>query len=124
MKEILDFAYLNYNNLDEDEFLEDFRRLSLIKKGFNDYRYNKTVNYRLLINHHVIIFNIFSKETAITLLFSYLSDYINEIATCLMILGRIPSNDICLVNGNVIKLCDIKIDEKLLKALSEEVSKD
>jgi len=63
------FAARNYYNpkcIDVDEFYEDLNRIKYVKRLVNRYlsREDKKLSVRLILNHIVIIFNVFGIEAA------------------------------------------------------------
>ena len=65
------FAQQNYSNptLETNvEFLEDIKRFKYLKRLFRKYKTTGEVKIRLIINHIVVLQNVFSADVAITLL--------------------------------------------------------
>ena len=44
---------------DEDEIIEDLKIVNFIKRFFNKLHENKLINVQLLVNHEIIIYNVF-----------------------------------------------------------------
>jgi hypothetical protein len=66
------FAIKNYNvpNLDsEQEFYEDLKRFKYIKRLFRKYKSTGELKTRLIINHIIVLQNVFGMDAACTLLF-------------------------------------------------------
>lgn len=47
---------------DEDELVEDLKIVNFIKRFFNKLHENKLINVQLLVNHEIIIYNVFERE--------------------------------------------------------------
>jgi len=65
------FAQKNYSNPtleDNVEFLEDIKRFKYLKRLFRKYKTTGDVKIRLIINHIVVLQNVFGADVAITLL--------------------------------------------------------
>ena len=70
-KNWLFFAIKNYNvpNLDsEQEFYEDINRFKYLKRLFRKYRATGELKTRLILNHIIVLNNVFGVEAACTLL--------------------------------------------------------
>ena len=53
---------------DVEEFFEDLKRFKYIKRLVNRYLESKVFPHRLLLNHFIIIFNVFGIEAALNIL--------------------------------------------------------
>lgn len=76
-KNILLYAAKNYYNptfSDIDEFHEDMKRFKYIKRLVNRYLETNIFPHRLLLNHIIIIFNVFGIEPALKMLDLRLDD--------------------------------------------------
>ena len=65
------FAIQHYDNpsaVTKDDFLEDLRRFKYIKRLINKYLKNGDVKLHLLLNHIILVYNVFG-EAAAPLLF-------------------------------------------------------
>lgn len=65
------FAQANYDNPTlekEKEFYEDLKRFKYLKRLFRKYFFTKDVNIRLIVNHIIVLQNVFGVEAAVTLL--------------------------------------------------------
>ena len=70
-KNWLFFAIKNYNvpNLDsEQEFYEDIKRFKYLKRLFRKYKVTGNLKLRLVLNHIIVLSNVFGVEAACTLL--------------------------------------------------------
>ena len=68
---LLVYAAKNYYNpkcIDSDEFLEDLKRFKYIKRLLNRYRDTGLLSERLILNHLVVIFNVFDIEAGLNIL--------------------------------------------------------
>ena len=65
------FAAKNYYNpkcIDADEFYEDLKRFKYIKRLINRYEDTNTLSERLILNHLIVIFNVFGIDAACRML--------------------------------------------------------
>lgn len=71
------YAAKNYDNphcSDESEFEEDLKRFQYLRKLFGRYRQDGDLKERLILNHLIIIYNMFGLE-ATNMLFMKLEEY-------------------------------------------------
>jgi|TARA_Y100000356_G_C11147722_1_gene228928 hypothetical protein len=83
----LQFAKDNYDNssLDRDvEFEEDLKRFKYLKRLFRKYHTTGEVKIRLIINHIIVLQNVFGADVAVTLLlFKIEKEYWSALKTIL-----------------------------------------
>lgn len=117
------FAAKHYDNVfyDTTEFQEDLKRFAYIKRLFNHYNKLNELKDRLIINHLVIIFNMWS-TAAIPMLFVKLEGYEVILKTFLTFMERMP-NEIKGIglNRREIKSSEIPIDENIMRLLKSNV---
>ena len=78
-KNWLFYAIKNYNvpNLDsEQEFYEDVKRFKYLKRLFRKYKTTGELKTRLVLNHIIVLTNVFGNEAAATLLLFKIGFYI------------------------------------------------
>ena len=66
------FAIKHYDNpscVDEQEFLDDMKRFKYLKRLFRKYDTTKELKTRLILNHIIVLSNVFGVEASTTLLF-------------------------------------------------------
>ena len=92
------FAIKHYNNptcVDEKEFLDDMKRFKYLKRLFRKYETSKDLKMRLVINHIIILANVFGVDAATTLLFFKIEkNHWPLLETFLVFLGYMPENDL------------------------------
>jgi hypothetical protein len=108
------FAIKYYDNpqaITRDDFFEDLSRFKYIKKLLRKYIKTGDLKVDLLINHFIIIFNVFN-DAAVPLLFYKLEKELwSSIKTFLVFLNRIPEYPKS-------SLDDIEIDENCINILN------
>jgi hypothetical protein len=99
------------------EFKEDLKRFNYLKRLF--YRYRKTgeVKERLVINHIIVLYNVFGVEVCTRMIFYKMSqeDY-SIIKTYLLFLNYLPLV-VRGINGKDIITNDIPVDLTIAEAL-------
>ena len=92
------FAMKHYDNplcVDEREFLDDMKRFKYLKRLFRKYETSKDLKMRLVINHIIILANVFGVDAATTLLFFKIEkNHWPLLKTFLVFLGYMPENDL------------------------------
>lgn len=99
------------------EFKEDMKRFNYLKRLFYRYRKFDELRERLIINHIVVLHNVFGVEVTTRLLFYKISkvDY-SSLKTYLLFLNLMPET-IKGINGKDIHSSDISVDMKVAEAL-------
>lgn len=93
------------------DFQEDLRRFLLIRRLLNSYRKTGELKYRLILNHTIVILNVFG-DAAVDLIIFELSDYLREIIPFLSLVERVPSK----IGG--VPLSNFEIDQKVAECLT------
>ena len=110
------YALLHYDNphcIDIKEYLEDVRKLKYIKRLFNRYKEDGVMKERLILNHLISFYNVFSNEAATRLLFFRVGiEYHSLLKTFLVFLNKMPEQ----INDNLYS-SDIQLDDKIIKIL-------
>jgi|TARA_B000000475_G_scaffold33843_1_gene25510 hypothetical protein len=92
------FAIKHYSNpscVDEQEFLDDMKRFKYLKRLFRKYDTSKDLKMRLIINHIIILANVFGVEAATTLLFFKIEkNHWSILKSFLIFLHYMPENDL------------------------------
>jgi hypothetical protein len=60
--------YYNPKCIDSEEFFEDLKKFKYIKRLLNRYRDSDVLSERLIINHLIVIFNVFGYEAGLDIL--------------------------------------------------------
>jgi hypothetical protein len=101
------------------EFTEDMKRLNYLKRLFRRYRKHKEMRERLIINHIVVLSNVFGVEVAIRLLFyRMLKDDYSALKTYLLFLNLMPEK-VFGIKGKDIVSSDILVDMDIADTLRE-----
>jgi len=107
------FAIKFYNNpqaVTRDDFEADLKRIRYIKRLLKRYKNTGELKVHLILNHLIILFNVFDDAT-VPLLFYHLEEELwPAIKSFLVFLNRIPEYPRT-------KISEIEIDDKCLKQL-------
>lgn len=99
------------------EFTEDMKRLNYIKRLFRRYHKHGEMRERLILNHIVVLYNIFGPEvTTRILFFNANKDDYNILKTYLLFLNLMPER-VRGINGKDILSSDIAVDMKVAEVL-------
>ena len=98
------FAMKHYDNppfVDEQEFLDDMKRFKYLKRLFRKYDTSGELKVRLIVNHIIILSNVFGVDATTTLLFFKIErNHWPLLKTFLVYLQFMPENDLVEVPIN------------------------
>jgi len=107
------YAIKHYNNPQcegEKEFHDDMKRFKYIKRLFKKYSLGGQLKERLLLNHIIVLRNLFGTEACVTLLlFKTQKEYLSVLKSFLIFLNMIREDE----------LTDIESDSYVLETLRE-----
>ena len=114
------FAMREYNNMqctDIEEFYDDLKKIKYIKRLFNSYRNNGQLKERLILNHLIIFYNVFTVQAGTRILFYKIEkDFWSILKTFLIYLDRMPDK-IDSIRGEIIRTSDIQLDDGIISRL-------
>jgi len=114
------FAMREYNNMqctDIEEFYDDLKKIKYIKRLFNSYRNSGQLKERLILNHLIIFYNVFTLQAGTRILFYKIEkDFWPMLKTFLVYLDRMPDK-IDSVRGEIILTSDIQLDDGIITRL-------
>lgn len=101
------------------EFNSDLKRIIYIKRLLKKYRKNNELAERLILNHLILLYNVFEPTIAVNkmLFFKLDENCYSALKTFLVYLNRMP-NEISF-NGTKIISSDIPLDMEIAKILRE-----
>lgn len=97
------------------EFEEDLKRFSYLKKLFGRYKSAGELKERLIINHIIILYNVFGVVTTDMLFFKIDQQFWDILATFLLYLQRMPEE----IPEFKIKLSQLTLDQKIIEVLRQ-----
>ena len=110
------FAMNHYDNPQchsLEEFDEDLKKFLYLKKLITRYKKDNDLKERLILNHIIVLYNIFGQNATRMLFYKVDKEYWDVLVTFLIYLGHMP--DTLPEYGIVIS--DIKLDEKVIAVL-------
>ena len=114
------YAMQHYNNpqcVEVEEFNDDLKRIKYIKRLFNQYSIEGVLKERLLLNHVIVFYNVFSVEAATRILFYKLEEeFWPMLKTFLFYLNFLPDK-IESINGRTIITTEIPMDQGIVDSL-------
>lgn len=112
-------AYQNPHCLDIDEFHEDLKKIKYIKRLLNRYKQTSVLKERLILNHIIVLYNVFGPEAATKILFFKLApQFWPELKTFLVFLHYMPER-ITDVSDQDIYSSNIDLDINIVEALRQ-----
>ncbi len=109
------FSIKHYENpqaVTQEDFYEDMKRFKWIKRLLNKYRNSGDLNVHLLLNHFIILYNVFGEATTPLLFYKIDKDLWGVLKTFILYLERMPEYP-------KTSLHDIPVDEKCLEILND-----
>ena len=116
------YAAHHYMNpcVDQEEFLEDLNRIKNIRRLFSRYERKGELKERLILNHLVVLYNVFEHQALTRMLAFRLYDHLHQLKPFLMLLNYWPdkienigSDNETFISTNV--MMDMRIVEVLRK---------
>jgi len=111
------YAIKNYHNpgsMGMSELEDDLKRFKYIKRLLNRYRTSGEINERLVLNHLVVLYNVFGSATTDMLFYKIGKDYWSDLKTYLVYLHRMPLETVVSPG---IKETDIPLNTELIAVL-------
>ena len=112
----LTYAMHHYDNsqcYSLEEFNDDLKRFLYLKKLFNRYKNEGDLKENLILNHLIVIYNIFGEHATNMLYFKIEKEYWEILTTFLVFLNRMPEE----VKQYGIKLSEVELDEYIVQTL-------
>ena len=107
------FAKRHYDNpsdVNNEEFEDDMKRFKYLKRLFRKYESSKEFKAMLIVNHIIILANVFGIDAATTLLFFKIDkQHWGMLKTILIFLNYMPDNE----------MNDIKTDQEIMTELGK-----
>ena len=114
------FAMKEYNDIqctDIEEFYDDLKKIKYIKRLFNIYQNNGQLKERLIFNHLIVFYNVFSVQAGTRILFYKIEkDFWPMLKTFLIFLDRMPEK-IDSIRGETVRASDILLDDGIITRL-------
>jgi hypothetical protein len=114
------FAIKNYENpqaVTKDDFQKDLNHFKYIKRLLKRYKKTGDLKTHLLINHFIVLYNIFGEATTPMLFFKLEKDMWSQVKTFIVFLNRLPQFPKTYIH-------DIPVDINCLEQLQKIYNKD
>jgi hypothetical protein len=116
------YAAKNYDrpHILQSEFDDDLLRIKYVKRLMRKYRHTGELKERLVLNHIIIISNVFGVEATVNMLFFKVDkeDY-QVLKTFLIYLNYMPNKIKMTINGSLIRQEEIPVDLAIAQKLRE-----
>lgn len=109
--------YNNPHSNGTEEFLEDLNRIKYIKKLITRYEQKNELKERLILNHIIILCNVFGTHACSNILFLKMDSQLQYIKPFLVLLQILP--DIIYVNDKIYITEEVPMDIIISKILSK-----
>ncbi|MCK5615897.1 hypothetical protein KAR91_79265 [Candidatus Pacearchaeota archaeon] len=105
--------------LDESEFYDDLKRITYIKRLCTKYADGGNLHIQLLLNHVIIMNNIFGPEATSYLLYLKAKEHMPTLKPILIFIGILPHTFENVGEDTLIHTDEIKMDNEVVKQLRE-----
>lgn len=110
--------YENPSCFDTLEFYEDLNRFKYLKRLFSRYQETGELKERLILNHIIVIYNLFGPEASTRMLFFKLKDHYSLLKPFLVLLEYCPEVVYNIgLEGKNIRTSDIVMDTNIVDVL-------
>ena len=108
------FAIKHYDNpqaVTYEDFLNDMKKFKYVKRLLKRYKKTGDLKSHLLINHFIVIYNVFQDATTPLLFYKIEKELWSPMKTFIMFLGKLPEHPRSFIS-------DIQVDIECLKQLN------
>jgi hypothetical protein len=109
--------YYNPGSMGMDELQEDLKRIKYIKRLLNRHKKHGEYSERLILNHLVVLYNVFEDATTDMLFYKIEPEFWPELKTYLVYLHRMPLESIVSKGVPAMKETEIPLNNELVKIL-------
>ena len=95
------------------EFEEDLKRITWVKKLFYRYKNEEDLCERIILNHLIVLFNVFGDATVKMLFFRMERELWTYLVTFLIYLRRMPDH----IPEHNLYSCDVELDQLIVERL-------
>ena len=100
-----------------EEFIEDLKRIKYIKKLITKYVESGELRDRLILNHLIILNNVFGAINLPRILFLKMGNQFKYVKPFLILLNILPDKLYNIGNQNIINMDDVPLDEVIITKL-------
>lgn len=106
--------YYNPGSMGMSDLEEDLKRIKYVKRLLNRYKKTGEASERLILNHLVVLYNVFEDAATSMLFYKLEKEYWSELKTYLVYLHRMPLETV-VTKG--IKETEIPLNQELIEIL-------
>ena len=109
------FAIKHYDNpqaVTYEDFLNDMKKFKYIKRLLKRYKKTGDLKSHLLINHFIVLYNVFQDATTPLLFYKIEQDLWSPMKTFIMFLGKLPEHPKSFIH-------DVQVDLDCLSQLNQ-----
>jgi hypothetical protein len=99
------------------EFEGDIKRTKYLKRLFRRYKVTKTLKERLILNHIILLNNVFGPEVTSRILFYRIDEKDYDVLKTFLLYLNIMPDMIYGINGKNIRSADIPVDINIVEIL-------
>lgn len=110
-------AYNNYKCEGISDISADMDRFKYISKAITKYKKDGEIKERLVLNHIIILFNVFGESARDFIFFKIKKDHHPVIITFMAYLHRLP--DFVEINGKIVDVTKMKYDAYVAERLQQ-----
>jgi hypothetical protein len=114
------YAAKHYDNphcLSTDEFLEDLKRIKYIKKLLTRYIENSDLKERLILNHLIVLNNLFGAEHLCRILYLKMKSQFKYLKPFLILMNILPEKMYNIRDEKIIEIDMIPMDDRIIEVL-------
>jgi hypothetical protein len=114
------YAAKNYDNPQchsTEEFIEDLKRIKYIKKLLTRYNDSGELKERLILNHIIILSNVFAPDPLCRILYLKMKSQFGLIKPFLILLNVLPEKLYHIKNEDIIDTNMIMMDERVIESI-------
>ena len=101
------------------EFESDIKRTKYLKRLFRRYKITKSLKERLILNHIILLNNVFGKDACTRILFYKIDERDYDILKTFLMYLNIMPDGVYGINGKNVPVADIPIDTNVAEILSK-----
>jgi len=116
----VDYCASHYDNPQchgDEEFLDDLMRLKYIKKLCTRYSESGELKERLILNHIIVLSNMFAPMALCKIIWLKMPDYLSYIKPFLIFLNVLPDTIYNVKTHGLINTTSIPMDQQIIEAL-------
>lgn len=108
--------------MNEEEFAEDLKRFKYLKKALGKYETTGELKHRLIMNHLIVLYNVFGPEAMVRMLFFKMEQHLGQLKPFLIVMNVLPEVVMAIgKDSRDFDTDDIEMDMVVVAALREDL---